>query len=111
MSMMLSKKPPAYDRGDIPGSLKAVNDYLTYLYENIDYQMGQLKRTGSESGAAAQEAAQQSGQTAQELSAVKSALTQLSAQLAEAVERLDADVAALEQQYTDLEGRVAALET
>lgn len=41
---MLSQKPPAFDRSNPTGTVKLLCDYLTTLYEELDFTLKQLQK-------------------------------------------------------------------
>lgn len=92
MATVLGKSPPPFNRNDITGSVKSISDYLIYLHENIDYQLGQLKRTDTE--------------TAKKLEELGESLEAMNS----SISSLRSSVNTLQSNYTSLAARVAALE-
>lgn len=42
--MALPTKPPAYDRNNVPETVKQVCDYLIQLQEQLDFQLEQMQK-------------------------------------------------------------------
>ena len=42
--MALPTKPPAFDRNDVPGTVKQVCDYLIQLQEQLDFNLEQMQK-------------------------------------------------------------------
>lgn len=41
---MLSQKPPAFDKNDPTGTVRLLCDYLTTMYEELDFTLKQLQK-------------------------------------------------------------------
>lgn len=96
MATTLPGNPPAYDRNDVAGTVKALCSYTRSLQENLDFMLGQIKKN--------QEAMQQSitaqGERVTALSGAVSGVQSSLSGLGSEVNRLAARVSALEQKGT-----------
>lgn len=92
MATILPGSPPAYNRNDIDGTVKALCNYTRGLQENIDFLLGQLKK---------------------DLAAVKGdvdGLTTKTATMQGTISSVQSSVSTLGNQYSQLAARVTALE-
>lgn len=79
MATVLPGSPPAFDKGNETGTVRAICNYLRQTHDNVDFQLGQVRKTL---------------ETQQKMI---TALTEKNAALRENYEALAARVAALEQ--------------
>lgn len=92
MATILPGSPPAFNRNDAAGTVKALCAYTRNLQENLDFLLGQLRREADET----RKAVSAQGET-------------LSA-LGKSVTGVKEDVTTLRGRYDSLALRVAALE-
>jgi len=113
MASVLGKSPPPFDSGNMAGSVKAMNEYLAYMYEQIDYLIGQLKKSNTQISAAVVEDIQNTVQEqTTSIANINSRVVTLGARVtatAEAQEELSGEVDGLTGRVTELSAAVEAL--
>ena len=99
MATVLPGSPPAFNKNDVSGTVKALCNYTRVLQENLDFLLGQMKKDIA--------AAQENITTLDgKLSAAQSAINGLQSNL----DGLSASVTAQSAQIQNLSDRVSALE-
>lgn len=92
MATILPGSPPGFNKENVPGTVRAICSYLRTLHDNVDFQLGQLKKT--------QEAQQG------KIEALEKKVSSLESSLAKAQE----SIGTLQTNYDTLAARVTALE-
>lgn len=89
MVAILPGSPPSFNRNDVEGTVKALCDYSRNMHDTLDYMLGQMEKELS----GIKDTAEKQGET----------IATLQTSLVSALELMN-------QQYTELSARVAALE-
>lgn len=92
MATILPGSPPGYNKDNVPGTVRAICSYLRTMHDNMDFQLGQLKK----------------GQEAQGKSI--SELEKKVASLESGLRSAQEDIGKLKTDYNALAARVTALE-
>lgn len=100
MATVLPGSPPAFNKNDVSGTVKALCNYTRVLQENLDFLLGQMKK---EIISIQEDITSINGK----LSAVQTAINGLQSNL----EGLSASVTAQSNQLKTLSDRVSALES
>lgn len=92
MATVLPGSPPTFDKGNETGTVRAICNYLRSLHDNVDFQLGQIRKT--------QETQQNT----------IASLTEKNAGLKTELSTLRQDIETLQGDYEALAARVSALE-
>lgn len=89
MATILPGSPPAFNKNDVESTVKALCVYVRNLHETLDYTLGQFEK---------------------ELTAIKSADAARDARIANLQNSMASAIQIMNEQYTELNARVSALE-
>lgn len=89
MATILPGSPPAFDKNNVEGTVKALCAYTRNMHETLDYMLGQFKQDIQKISGSVEEQGK--------------AITNLQMSLVETIQLMN-------QQYTELDTRVSALE-
>lgn len=89
MAAILPGSPPSFHRNDVEGTVKALCDYSRNMHDTLDYMLGQMEK---------------------ELSQIKDAGAERDTKIANLQTGLVSALELMNQQYTELNTRVSALE-
>ncbi len=91
MATVLPGSPPAFDKGNETGTVRAICNYLRSLHDNVDFQLGQVRKSLE---------TQQNATTS---------LTEKNAGLETELSALRQEIETLKDDYTKLAALVSAL--
>lgn len=89
MATILPGSPPAFDKNNVEGTVKALCAYVRGLHENLSYTLGQMDK---------------------ELSGIKGLDAEQSGKISNLQTGLTGALSLMNEQYTELNARVSALE-
>lgn len=89
MATILPGSPPAFDKNNVEGTVKALCAYTRNLHENLDYTLGLLEK---------------------ELTGIKSLDAEQNGKITNLQAGLTGALSLMNEQYTELNARVTALE-
>lgn len=90
MATILPGSPPAFNRNDVEGTVKALCAYVRNLHETLDYTLGQFEK---------------------ELTKIKDGDAQRDTKITNLQTGLVSALNLMNEQYTNLDARVTALES